>query len=119
MCTFVLAMVLNPDAYAKAQAEIDRVVGTDRLPEATDRGALPYVECLLVRGLPCSAPLLSDWLRQVALRRAVRSAARYRTLHFPHTHTQRAGVPHALSEYRIPKGRVIIPNMWCVRRVVT
>ena len=44
---FHLAMVLNPEVQAKAQAEIDRVVGKDRLPNFDDRPALPYVEAIL------------------------------------------------------------------------
>jgi len=44
---FLLAMVLNPEVQAIAQAEIDRVVGKDRLPDFNDRPALPYVEALL------------------------------------------------------------------------
>ncbi|KAG1823366.1 cytochrome P450 [Suillus subaureus] len=34
---FILAMVLNPEVQAKAQAEIDRIVGKDRLPNFNDR----------------------------------------------------------------------------------
>jgi len=44
---FHLAMVLNPEVQAKAQAEIDRVVGKDRLPNFDDRLALPYVGAVL------------------------------------------------------------------------
>jgi len=40
-------MVLHPDIQAKAQADIDRVVGKDRLPDFDDRPALPYVEAIL------------------------------------------------------------------------
>ena len=40
-------MVLNPEVQAKAQAEIDRVVGKDRLPNFDDRLELPYVEAIL------------------------------------------------------------------------
>ena len=40
-------MALHPDAQRKAQAEIDEVVGTDRLPLVSDRGSLPYVEALV------------------------------------------------------------------------
>ncbi|KAG0706547.1 cytochrome P450 [Suillus ampliporus] len=47
LLVFILAMVLNPEAQAKAQAEIDRVVGKDRLPDFDDRPALPYVEAIL------------------------------------------------------------------------
>jgi hypothetical protein len=41
-----LAMTLSPDAQKKAQAEIDAVVGSDRLPSFADRDSLPYVEAL-------------------------------------------------------------------------
>ncbi|KAI5119818.1 hypothetical protein M0805_006951 [Coniferiporia weirii] len=49
--TFILAMVLNPDVQRRAQEEIDRVIGRDRLPTLEDRQGLPYVnavcdECL-------------------------------------------------------------------------
>ncbi|KAL0960005.1 hypothetical protein HGRIS_011657 [Hohenbuehelia grisea] len=43
---FVLAMVLYPECQKRAQAEIDAVVG-DRMPDFSDRPALPYVECLI------------------------------------------------------------------------
>ncbi|KAF9506385.1 hypothetical protein BS47DRAFT_1399528 [Hydnum rufescens UP504] len=44
---FVLAMVLHPDAQRKVQHEIERVVGSERLPGIQDRGSLPYVENLI------------------------------------------------------------------------
>jgi cytochrome P450 len=40
-------MILHPDVFAKAQAEIDRVVGSDRLPDFQDRNSLPYVESVV------------------------------------------------------------------------
>jgi hypothetical protein len=45
--TFVLAMVLCPDVYRKAQAEIDRVIGRDRLPEVNDKESLPYLSAVV------------------------------------------------------------------------
>ncbi|KAH7374847.1 cytochrome P450 [Plectosphaerella cucumerina] len=44
---FFLAMILFPDVQKKAQEEIDRVVGADRLPTTDDRSALPYVEAIV------------------------------------------------------------------------
>jgi hypothetical protein len=44
---FVLAMVLHPEVQAKAQAEIDSVLGGCRLPEMSDRESLPYVCCIV------------------------------------------------------------------------
>jgi cytochrome P450 len=40
-------MVLYPEVQAKAQAEIDRVVGKNRLPDFDDRSALPYLDAVL------------------------------------------------------------------------
>ncbi|KAI0252962.1 cytochrome P450 [Lactifluus subvellereus] len=44
--SFVLAMVLYPEAQRKAQEEIDAVLGTERLPDFGDDGSLPYVSAL-------------------------------------------------------------------------
>ncbi|KAF9078761.1 cytochrome P450 [Rhodocollybia butyracea] len=41
---FLLTMVQHPDVQFKARAEIDRVIGRDRLPKFEDRRSLPYVE---------------------------------------------------------------------------
>ena len=45
--TFMLAMVEHPRVWKRAQAEIDAVVGTDRLPEFDDRPSLPYVDAII------------------------------------------------------------------------
>jgi cytochrome P450 len=47
LAAFILAMILHPDVFAKAQAEIDGVVGSDRLPDFQDRNSLPYVESVV------------------------------------------------------------------------
>ena len=47
ICCFYLAMALFPEVQKKAQAEIDRVVGTDRLPTFSDRDDLPYVDAVV------------------------------------------------------------------------
>lgn len=39
-------MTLFPDIQTKAQEEIDRVVGNDRLPLLADRNSLPYLSAL-------------------------------------------------------------------------
>lgn len=36
-------MTLNPHIQAKAQAELDLVIGSKRFPTLADRGSLPYV----------------------------------------------------------------------------
>lgn len=40
-------MLLYPHELKKAQDEIDRVLGRNRLPNIDDRPSLPYLECVL------------------------------------------------------------------------
>jgi len=57
-------MMHYPNVYQKAQEEIDRIIGRERLPELTDRGSLPYLEALVmelyrhVTSNPCMDPPL-------------------------------------------------------------
>jgi len=44
---FTLAMVKNSHVWKRAQAEIDTVVGIDRLPEFEHRNSLPYVDAIM------------------------------------------------------------------------
>ena len=46
LTVFMLAMTLFPEVQKRAQEEIDRVVGTDRLPDYDDRSSLTYVEAV-------------------------------------------------------------------------
>jgi Cytochrome P450 len=43
---FILALTLFPQVQRRAQAELDVVVGRDRLPTFDDRPRLPYIEAL-------------------------------------------------------------------------
>ncbi|KAI1765031.1 cytochrome P450 [Hypoxylon sp. FL1150] len=43
----ILNMMLNPKIFQKARAEIDRVVGTNRLPSFDDRPNLRYIDYLV------------------------------------------------------------------------
>ncbi|KAK5634643.1 hypothetical protein RRF57_010356 [Xylaria bambusicola] len=84
---FFLAMIMFPDVQQKAQDEIDRVVGTHRLPTFDDRENLPYVEALLTE------------------------AWRWHTvgpLGVPHA----SSAEDIVNGYRIPKGSVIVSNIW-------
>lgn len=45
--SFFLAVTLHPEIAKKAQAEIDSVVGNDRLPTFADREHLPYLDALV------------------------------------------------------------------------
>jgi len=47
LTTFLLCMVNNPEVFKKAQEEIDRVIGNDRLIDYDDRDSLPYFAAVL------------------------------------------------------------------------
>ncbi|KAG2106491.1 cytochrome P450 [Suillus cothurnatus] len=85
--SFFLAMTLFPDMQKKAQAEIDAVVGPDRLPSFADRGSLPYTEALV---------------KEVHRWNVVAPTA------IPH-HVTKDDIHDG---YHIPKGSLVIPNIW-------
>lgn len=59
-------MATHPEVQRKAQAEIDVVVGSGRLPNINDREALPYVNHLIIEVLRINpiAPLVPHSLDQ-------------------------------------------------------
>lgn len=48
---FFLLMARHPEIQRKAQEEVDRVVGIDRLPEMSDRDSLPYINRIIREAL--------------------------------------------------------------------
>ena len=52
-------MALHPHIARKAQEELDRAVGSERLPELSDQDNLPYISALIKELLrwTCPAPL--------------------------------------------------------------
>jgi hypothetical protein len=109
LMTFALAMVLYPDVQRRAQAEIDSVVGEDRLPTFEDRASLPYVESVLRETLRWH-PILPKGILPC---RAVSPSLK--TL---------IGVPHAtLSDdifdgYFIPKGLPLSSNEQVIGNII-
>lgn len=59
MAWFMLAMVTYPEVQKRAQAEIDAVVGRDRMPTFADREQLPYIQACVREALrwKTAAPL--------------------------------------------------------------
>jgi cytochrome P450 len=45
--SFILLMVVYPDVQEKAHAELDALIGCDRLPTFDDQASLPYIEALI------------------------------------------------------------------------
>ncbi|PBK94798.1 cytochrome P450 [Armillaria gallica] len=84
---FFKAMLLYPEVQAKAQAELDAVIGDDKLPQFDDRERLPYVNALVLEVL------------------------RWHTVAptgVPHCLTEDV----IQSDYFIPKGTLIMANIW-------
>ena len=50
---FVYLMLNHPEVQRRAQLEIDRVVGDQRLPDFEDRPSLPYVDAVLRETMRC------------------------------------------------------------------
>jgi len=46
MSSLFLALILSPHVQERARAELDLVIGRDRLPTFDDRPRLPYIEAL-------------------------------------------------------------------------
>ncbi|KAF8121605.1 cytochrome P450 [Boletus edulis] len=87
LMTFFLMMMVNPAVQEKAQAQIDAVVGRDRLPTMDDRPLLPLIDAIFRETLRYS-PILP--------------------LSVPHA----AVDDDVYSGYHIPKGAIILANLW-------
>ncbi|KAM5383743.1 hypothetical protein ACJZ2D_001732 [Fusarium nematophilum] len=85
---FIKAMMLYPDIQARAQQEIDRVVGSGRMPGWDDWDKLPYMRCIMKETL--------RWMPSTIL----------------------GGMPHKLSKtdhyegYTIPANAGVMINVW-------
>ncbi|PFH50357.1 hypothetical protein AMATHDRAFT_145202 [Amanita thiersii Skay4041] len=55
--TFMLASTRHPEILVKAQEEMDRVVGLERLPDLGDRASLPYLDCIINEVLRWNPPV--------------------------------------------------------------
>jgi hypothetical protein len=61
--SFFLALVLYPQVQKRAQAEIDAVIGRDRLPTFDDGPRLPYIEALCKETIRWQMPLPSGTIQ--------------------------------------------------------
>ncbi|THH18493.1 hypothetical protein EW146_g2521 [Bondarzewia mesenterica] len=86
---FFIAMCMFPDVQKRAQEELDRVVGPDRLPEFGDREHLPYI-CAVVKETTRWIPVAS--------------------MGVPHCST----ADDVYNGYFIPKGSIVMGNAWAI-----
>ncbi|KDR69688.1 hypothetical protein GALMADRAFT_215050 [Galerina marginata CBS 339.88] len=97
----VIALVTDPVIQARAQAELDTVVGHARLPDFSDRENLPYIQCII-----------SETFRWGVTTPVGKCSV------ISH------GVPHRVTEddeyngYFIPKGTTIVANAWFASRAM-
>ncbi|KAI1202934.1 putative cytochrome P450 oxidoreductase OrdA-like protein [Nemania serpens] len=87
LTSFFFTMTLFPEVQRKAQEEIDRVIGTTRLPTFNDRDSLPYI----------NAVLLEAWRWHPVI-----------PMGLPHV----AKVDDVVNGFCIPKGAIVLPNVW-------
>jgi len=87
--TYFLAMSVFPEVQKKAQRELDRVIGSGRLPVAADRDSLPYIMAIMKE--------THRW-HPVA------------PLGLPHSSDEE----DIYQGYRIPKGSILLSNNWYV-----
>jgi len=87
--SFFLMMTLHPDSQRRAQAEIDRVIGKERLPTIDDKNVLPFTTALIKEVMRCT-PVTPTGL--------------------PHRVTQ----DDVYQGFRIPKGTTVVANIWAI-----
>ena len=80
MSTFILAMLLHPHVYRKAQEEIDRVIGPSRLPDYEDSPSLPYLNAVIKETLRLYPTTMSSILDQAASFDTVKSCCQAGTI---------------------------------------
>nr|QFU47831.1 coumaroyl ester 3'-hydroxylase [Morus alba] len=84
-------LIRNPRVQQKAQEELDRVIGLERVLNETDFSNLPYLQCVAKEALRLHPPT---------------------PLMLPH----RATANVKIGGYDIPKGSVVHVNVWAVAR---
>ncbi|KAJ3510929.1 hypothetical protein NLJ89_g4394 [Agrocybe chaxingu] len=87
--SFFLAMAMYPEVQKKAQAEIDQVIGSSRLPEFSDRPSLPYINAL------------------------VKESMRWQLV-TPLAVGHMCSKDDEYNGYFIPKGTIVIGNAWAI-----
>ena len=83
-----LAMALYPEVQKKAQAELDTIVGSDRLPTFEDRDSLVYINAIVQESL--------RWFNVTPLGISHRSVE-----------------DDVVLGYFVPAGTILVANIWC------
>ncbi|PFH48603.1 hypothetical protein AMATHDRAFT_81709 [Amanita thiersii Skay4041] len=89
MVAFILFMLSHPHVLEQIQAEIDGVVGHERMPQFEDEHELPYTVAAIKETLRKRPPVIMG---------------------IPH----RADEETIFEGYRIPKGATVLGNVWAI-----
>ncbi|KAF9526061.1 cytochrome P450 [Crepidotus variabilis] len=84
--SFFYLIAKHPEVQERAQSEIDRLVGKDRLPSYDDRNHLPYIEAIYREVLRAKPPV--------------------------HTSVYQVNQDDAYMGYCIPRGSTVLGNIW-------
>ncbi|KAF7985940.1 hypothetical protein HWV62_43874 [Athelia sp. TMB] len=87
--TFILAMVKYPEVQAKAQRELDTVLGPYHLPTFADKDSLPYLSAI------------------------VKECLRWEVL-LPFSIPHQSVSDDVYNGYHIPAGTLVLPNTWAI-----
>lgn len=82
---------MHPNIQEKIHEEIARVIGADRAPSLTDKAQMPYTEATIME---------------------VQRLSTVVPLSIPHMTSEKT----VLQGFTIPKGTIILPNLWSVHR---
>lgn len=85
----LLRMISHPDVQTKVQAEIDEVVGRERLPTLLDQSNMPYTQATILENFR------TGFITPLGV---------------PHQYTGRGDL--SFHGYHIPEGALIVPNNW-------
>ncbi|KAJ7061569.1 cytochrome P450 [Mycena amicta] len=87
--SFLLLISTHPEVQARAQAEIDQVVGRGRLVNTDDRASMPYIAAVIKETLRWAPPV-------------------------PHGLRHCVTQDDVYEGYFIPKGSIVVANIWAI-----
>ena len=119
--TFIMAMALYPEKQREAQAELDEVVGTERMPKISDKVSLPYVNALIKETMRWHPALPLSTLRSLPGAERCRPSHpvsyRHCSLHFRRRRVR--GVHHPEGDDRHAQCLVRRPSLVGLSRALT
>jgi cytochrome P450 len=105
--SYFLAMLIWPEIQTKAQAEVDRVIGKDRLPEFNDAPRMPYIQ-----------GIINECLRWIPVAPMGKQSLHCHLCALIMLSDLSSALPHATTRddeykgYLIPKGTLVFGALW-------